>query len=106
MNWIDLLTQFDWQKIATAAIAIAVAWWERRNIKEAAVRFGKKATSVFKSKAKELQAAEPDNRTELAAALHLIADAVCGTCPECDKAVETLAKKLVWRWEADNADGD
>ena len=59
MNWLDLLTQFDWQKIATAAIAIAVAWWERRNLKAFALSFGKKATGVFKAKVKEATATDP-----------------------------------------------
>jgi hypothetical protein len=60
MNWIDLLTQFDWQKIATAAIAIAVAWWERRNIKEAAVSVSKKAFGVFKKQVKQVKASSEE----------------------------------------------
>ena len=105
MNWLDLLTQFDWQKIATGAIGLFVLWYERKWLKDSAVGAGKKVAGVFKKAKATKDIEEPDNRAELAAALHLIADAIAGM-PECDKAVETLAKKLVWRWEAEDAPRD
>ena len=59
MNWLDLLTQFDWQKIATGAIGLFVLWYERKWLKDSAVGAGKKVAGVFKAKVKEATATDP-----------------------------------------------
>lgn len=104
MNWIEiitpLLTDFDWVKVATAAIALFVAWRERKNVKTFAVGAAKKAYSLVSRKA-----VVEDERPEIHAAIRKVeAYSQKMKCPklreQCSKACEDLYP-LSYRTPAD-----
>jgi hypothetical protein len=78
MNWIDLLTQFDWQALVAAVLKWAtilvggfVAVREGPGWAAAATRKAKSAASVFK-KAKSKAVADPEPNETVDAFAHLM----------------------------------